>query len=90
MADLAAVMVAFWTQAKKELALQERGIKYGFTIAAAELPNTIATLWKATQSFMATHPQLLVKDNLLSFVTGTFSCIRISVASWQLLHAELL
>lgn len=50
--------------------LQERGIKYGFTIAATELSGTIPTLWNATQAFMTAHAHLLPQDNLLDFVTG--------------------
>lgn len=50
--------------------LQERGIKYGFTIAAIELSETIPTLWNATQAFMTAHAHLLPQDNLLDFVTG--------------------
>ncbi|CAK0785082.1 hypothetical protein CVIRNUC_008288 [Coccomyxa viridis] len=52
------------------LYMQERSIKYGFTIAAVELLNTIPTLWNATLSFMAEARHLVAEDNLLSFVTG--------------------
>ena len=54
----------------KTMPLQERSIKYGFTIAATELLNTIPTLWNATLSFMAQAQHLVAEDNLLSFVTG--------------------
>ena len=66
--------------------LQERCIKYGFTIAATELSETIPTLWNATQAFMTAHAHLLPHDNLLDFVTGArgflpfhfvIQCIRI-------------
>ena len=52
------------------MSLQERGIKYGFAIAAGELPKTIPTLWNATLSFMAEAQHLVAEDNLLSFVIG--------------------
>ena len=48
-------------------------MKYGFTIAAVELLNTIPTLWNATLSFMAEAQHLVAEDNLLSFVTGVWN-----------------
>ena len=55
------------------VSLQERGIQYGFTIAAVELQNTIPTLWNATLSFMAQNQHIVAEDNLLSFVTGVWN-----------------
>jgi hypothetical protein len=35
------------------------GVKYGFTLAVLEGPNTIPTLWDATQDFMGGSPSPL-------------------------------
>lgn len=50
--------------------LQENQLKYGFVITILELPNTIPTLWEATQSFMKTNADLIPEKNLMPFVTA--------------------
>ncbi|KAJ2777779.1 hypothetical protein H4R18_004974 [Coemansia javaensis] len=38
------------------LFMHRRGIKYGYTIALHEYPETIPTLWPAVRDFLAQHP----------------------------------
>ena len=54
--------------------LQEKGIKYGFTITVPELPRTIPTLWPAVQEYREAHTASLPSDNMLPFVTDAQVC----------------
>ncbi|KAK9813855.1 hypothetical protein WJX73_002213 [Symbiochloris irregularis] len=52
------------------LYMQENALKYGFVIAAVEGPKTIPSLWGTVQKFAKEHSGLVVKDNLLPWVTS--------------------
>lgn len=43
--------------------------KYGFTISIHEFVKTIPTLWEHTKTFMKQHPEYLVEDNSLDFIS---------------------
>ncbi|KAI8090077.1 nucleotide-diphospho-sugar transferase [Gilbertella persicaria] len=53
--------------------MQERDLKYGFTIALREYRATIPTLWRTTIDFAKSHPQYIYPrtrpDSLLRFVS---------------------
>ncbi|KAJ1907174.1 hypothetical protein IWQ60_011914 [Tieghemiomyces parasiticus] len=51
------------------LYMQERQLKYGFTISIHELVKTIPTLWKTTKQFMRENSQLVAHPNTLEWVT---------------------
>lgn len=56
--------------------LQENSLKYGFVITILELPNTIPSLWNATQTFVRENPKFIPEKNLMPFVTapdGTYN-----------------
>lgn len=53
--------------------MQERDLKYGFTIALREYRATIPSLWKTTLEFAKSHPQYIYprtrSDSLLRLVS---------------------
>ncbi|KAJ1910098.1 alpha 1,2-mannosyltransferase 2.4.1 [Tieghemiomyces parasiticus] len=49
--------------------MQERQLKYGFTISLHEYRDTVPTLWKTTREFMDKYPQHVAKHNTLPWVT---------------------
>ncbi|KAG1472263.1 hypothetical protein G6F56_001641 [Rhizopus delemar] len=53
--------------------MQERNLKYGFTVALKEYFETIPTLWEATRDYVQTHPQFIYprarKDSLLGLIS---------------------
>lgn len=53
--------------------MQERDLKYGFTIALREYRETIPSLWKTTLEFAKSHPQYIYprtrSDSLLNLVS---------------------
>ena len=49
---------------------QERGIQYGFVIAAIEGAKTIPSLWATVQGFAGAHAGLVARPNLLPWVTA--------------------
>lgn len=53
--------------------MQEKDIKYGFTVALKEFRATIPTLWETTKNFMKEFPQYinpdLYTDSLLPFIS---------------------
>lgn len=51
------------------LLLRTTNKTYGFTITFPEYENTIPTLWKTVQEFMAKHPEHLHPNNALDFLT---------------------
>lgn len=42
---------------------------YGFTINIFDDPSSVASLWPETQSFLKSHPDYLVADNSLMWLT---------------------
>ncbi|KAJ1654428.1 hypothetical protein IWQ61_005639 [Dispira simplex] len=50
------------------LLMQDRNLKYGFTISIHEYRETIPTLWETTKRFMREHPTLVNHPNLLEWV----------------------
>lgn len=49
--------------------MRENKLKYGFTLAVYEFPETIATLWESTLKFFQMYPKYVHPDNLGRFVT---------------------
>lgn len=53
--------------------MQERDLKYGFTIALREYRATIPTLWKTTLEYAKSHPQFIYPrkrpDSLLRLIS---------------------
>lgn len=53
--------------------MQERDLKYGFTIALREYKATIPSLWKTTLEYAKTHPQYIYprtrSDSLLRLIS---------------------
>lgn len=53
--------------------MQERDLKYGFTIALREYRSTIPTLWKSTIEFARNHPQYIYPrarpDSILGMIS---------------------
>lgn len=53
--------------------MQERNLKYGFTVALREYFETIPTLWEATRKYVQTYPQYIYprtrKDSLLGLIS---------------------
>jgi alpha 1,2-mannosyltransferase len=47
--------------------MAEERRKYGFVINFGELPETIPTLWKTTQEFIETRPELIKSDNCFDY-----------------------
>ncbi|RKP35027.1 nucleotide-diphospho-sugar transferase, partial [Dimargaris cristalligena] len=50
------------------LMMQERNLKYGFTISIHEYRETIPTLWETTKHFMLDNPNLVAHPNTLEWV----------------------
>lgn len=54
--------------------MREKDLKYGFAISLHEYENTIPTLWKTTQEFMAQYPHHIIPANssesLMSWITN--------------------
>ncbi|KAF7296404.1 Glycosyltransferase family 15 protein [Mycena chlorophos] len=51
------------------LFMQDEGKKYGFTISLPEYGETITTLWDAVKEFVRDHPEHVVKDNAMGFLS---------------------
>lgn len=51
------------------LIMQDQKKVYGFTLSLYEYEATIPTLWDAVKKFMEKNPELLAKDNALSFIS---------------------
>ncbi|KAJ7753985.1 glycosyltransferase family 15 protein [Mycena metata] len=51
------------------LFMQDRGKVYGFTITMYEFDKTIPTLWETVKEFTKLHPEHVVKDNALGFMS---------------------
>ncbi|KAL1929718.1 hypothetical protein VTP01DRAFT_1856 [Rhizomucor pusillus] len=51
------------------LYMQENNKKYGWTISLLEYESTIPTLWETTRRFMAEHPQMIPKNNIMRFIS---------------------
>ncbi|KAJ1928440.1 alpha 1,2-mannosyltransferase 2.4.1 [Tieghemiomyces parasiticus] len=76
--------------------MQERSLKYGFTISLHEIPQTVATLWKTTKDFMAQHPEYVSHPNTLEWVvdkrTGDYNLCHFwsnfEIANLNLLRSE--
>lgn len=49
--------------------MRENKYKYAFTISLYEYQETIETLWQTTKDFMKKYPELIPKENALSFVS---------------------
>lgn len=53
--------------------MQDRDLKYGFTVSLREMPNTMPTLWANVIEFMNEYPQYLTpknsSDSLFAFVS---------------------
>lgn len=47
--------------------MKEESKKYGFVINFGELPETIPTLWEATEEFMKTKSELIKSDNCFDY-----------------------
>ncbi|KAJ1974478.1 hypothetical protein H4R34_004703 [Dimargaris verticillata] len=52
------------------LLMQERKIKYGFTISIHEIKETIPTLWDTTKQYMREQPSMVSHPNLLEWITN--------------------
>ncbi|KAJ1930131.1 hypothetical protein IWQ60_000605 [Tieghemiomyces parasiticus] len=50
--------------------MQERDLKYGFTISLHEIPETVPTLWETTRKFMKKHPEYVEQHNTLDWVSA--------------------
>ncbi|KAJ7065502.1 glycosyltransferase family 15 protein [Mycena amicta] len=51
------------------LFMQDEKKKYGFTISLPEYGETIATLWNTVREFVRDHPEHIVKDNAMGFMS---------------------
>ncbi|KAJ7065565.1 glycosyltransferase family 15 protein [Mycena amicta] len=51
------------------LFMQDEKKKYGFTISLPEYGETISTLWAAVSEFVRDHPEHVVKDNAMGFLS---------------------
>ncbi|KAF7317718.1 Glycosyltransferase family 15 protein [Mycena kentingensis (nom. inval.)] len=51
------------------LFMQDEGKKYGFTISLPEYGETITTLWDAVREFVKDHPEYVVRDNAMGFLS---------------------
>ncbi|VVT45054.1 uncharacterized protein SAPINGB_P000622 [Magnusiomyces paraingens] len=49
--------------------MEDKNIKYGFTISLYEFVETIRTLWDTTKKFLETHSEYVAKNNLLNFIS---------------------
>lgn len=49
--------------------MEEKKIKYGFTISLYEYIETIPTLWNSTRKFIDQHPDYVAPDSLMKFVS---------------------
>ncbi|KAG2236169.1 hypothetical protein INT48_003788 [Thamnidium elegans] len=51
--------------------MKDKGLKYGWTLSLTEYKETIPTLWKTTQEFMAQNSDLIIrgKESLLPWIT---------------------
>lgn len=69
--------------------MHEQGKKYSFVLSLYEYVETIPTLWESVKKFMKNHPEHIVKDNSLGFLSddggesynhchfvGAFRCLR--------------
>ncbi|KAF8522291.1 glycosyltransferase family 15 protein [Hysterangium stoloniferum] len=51
------------------LYMQDNDKVYGFTLSLYEYEATIPTLWNTTKNFIKEHPETLVKDNGMAFLS---------------------
>ncbi|KAI9821875.1 MAG: alpha 1,2-mannosyltransferase 2.4.1 [Pycnora praestabilis] len=49
--------------------MADHGKKYSFVLSLYEYVETIPTLWDSTKKFMKSHPEHIVKDNSMGFVS---------------------
>ena len=49
--------------------MQERGMKYGFTISIYEYVETIVTLWDTVKGFIKEYPELIPERNAMRFLS---------------------
>lgn len=49
--------------------MAENGKKYGFVISLNELADTVPSLWNHTEGFVEAHPEHIVEDNHLKFLS---------------------
>lgn len=49
--------------------MHEQGKKYSFVLSLYEYVETIPTLWESVKKFMKNHPEHIVKDNSLGFLS---------------------
>ncbi|ODQ80931.1 glycosyltransferase family 15 protein [Babjeviella inositovora NRRL Y-12698] len=49
--------------------MKDKSSEYGFAIAYPNITPAVESLWKATRAFMKEHPQYIVKDNLMDFIS---------------------
>lgn len=49
--------------------MHEQGKKYSFVLSLYEYVETIPTLWDSVKKFMKNHPEHIVKDNSLGFLS---------------------
>lgn len=50
--------------------LRDEGRKYGFVISMHEYEKTVPTLWNSTKKFIENHPEHIVDDNSLDFISS--------------------
>lgn len=63
--------VHFWCDIDYDLFkhMEEKKLKYGFTISLYEYIDTIPTLWDTTKKFIAENPQYVAEDNFQGFIS---------------------
>lgn len=49
--------------------MEEKKLKYGFSVSLYEYLETIPTLWQTTKDFLAKFPQYQAKDSMIDFVS---------------------
>ncbi|KAL2001495.1 hypothetical protein VTN02DRAFT_1677 [Thermoascus thermophilus] len=49
--------------------MQDNNKTYGFTINLFDAPESMPTLWKETQKFLAAHPDYLSENNMMEWLT---------------------
>ncbi|ANB15847.1 alpha-1,2-mannosyltransferase KTR1 [Sugiyamaella lignohabitans] len=49
--------------------MEEKKLKYGFTISLYEYETTIKTLWKTTKEFIDANPQYVSPNSLMDFIS---------------------
>ncbi|KAF3484262.1 alpha-1,2 mannosyltransferase KTR1 [Arthroderma uncinatum] len=49
--------------------MADKGKKCGFVISLREYPTTIPSLWEKTRKFIKEHPEHVVKENMIDFIS---------------------